>query len=149
MERGGNKEGWTERGIEEGETSVWDRETYQERKTPIWARERERVKHRSKRGAWGIWVCVWVWVWEKSRDKEIRLVWERKKKKHYNQLWWWWWWQSKRVELEAFSHEHVWEEKEEVLSFGRDRESFRRDGEPIFDRKVLGLKFFFWVCEFF
>ena len=56
---------------------------------------------------------------------------------------------SKWVELKALSHEHVLEERalsvleerEEDLSFGRERklgECFRRVGEPIFDKEVLG-----------
>ena len=38
---------------------------------------------------------------------------------------------SKEVELKAFGHEHVLEEREEALSFGRERklgECFRRVG---------------------
>ena len=42
---------------------------------------------------------------------------------------------SKEVELKAFGHERVLEEREEALSFGRERklgECFRRIGGPGF-----------------
>ena len=43
---------------------------------------------------------------------------------------------SKEVELKAFGHEHVLEEREEALSFGRERklgECFRRVGGTGFE----------------
>ena len=45
---------------------------------------------------------------------------------------------SKRVELEAFSHEHVLEEREEVLSFGRERESFEKVLEGMGNQFLIG-----------
>ena len=48
---------------------------------------------------------------------------------------------SKEVELEAFGHERFLEEREEALSFGRERnlgECCRRVGGTDFDKEVLG-----------
>ena len=45
---------------------------------------------------------------------------------------------SKEVELKAFGHEHVLEERNDVLSFGRERklgECFRRVGGSSFWRE--------------
>ena len=44
---------------------------------------------------------------------------------------------SKEVELEAFNHEHVLEEREEVLSFGRERGSFENVLEGLGNRFLI------------
>ena len=44
---------------------------------------------------------------------------------------------SKEVELEAFNHEHVLEEREEALSFGRERGSFENVLEGLGNRFLI------------